>query len=88
MNLIKKDHIDTAAKSVSCTTGESGQAANHKGGTMSTDDLWEWDCNCDRNRTDGQNPCGKGLNYQRPDGKYCDCGHDTECCKEYKIVAQ
>ena len=42
---------------------------------------YQWECDCPKSRTDGQNPCGKGLNYQRPDGMYCDCGHDTECCR-------
>jgi hypothetical protein len=45
----------------------------------------EKDCNCPLSRTDGQDPCGKGLRYERPDGRYCDCGHNTECCEMFGL---
>jgi len=40
-------------------------------------------CDCPEKRTDGLLPCGKGMGYKRPDGYYCDCGHDVDCCKAY-----
>ena len=49
-----------------------------KEGTIMTE------CKCLEKRTDGLPPCGKGRGYQRPDGYYCDCGHDVECCYSYR----
>ena len=40
-------------------------------------------CKCPEKRTDGLPPCGKGRGYPRPDGFYCDCGHDVNCCLSY-----
>ncbi len=44
-----------------------------------------WSCDCPEERTDNLPPCGQGLLFKRPDGYYCLCGHDTNCCKKYKI---
>ena len=41
-------------------------------------------CQCPTDRTDGLPPCGKGLFAKRPDGAYCDCGHETTCCQDFK----
>ena len=49
--------------------------------------LMKYKCDCPVKRTDGMPPCGKGLSYKRPDGHYCDCGHDTDCCKGYRKEA-
>ena len=46
----------------------------------------EYKCTCDTKRTDGLPPCGKATGYERPDGYYCDCGHDVKCCKNYVIA--
>ncbi len=43
-------------------------------------------CGCLRSRTDGMSPCGKGLGFPRPDGFYCDCGHDVECCAKMGLA--
>jgi len=37
-------------------------------------------CKCQIERTDGLEPCGQGRRDQRPDGIYCECGHDSNCC--------
>lgn len=37
------------------------------------------DCYCPISRTDGQPPCAWPELHGRPDGFYCDCGHQLEC---------
>ncbi len=37
-------------------------------------------CKCPQGHTDGLPPCGRGEGHGRPDGFYCDCGHDVKCC--------
>ena len=39
-------------------------------------------CNCPEKKTDGLPPCGKAIGHKRPDGWYCDCGHEVDCCAE------
>lgn len=41
-------------------------------------------CICPLKRTDGLPPCGKAVGHKRPDGWYCDCGHEVECCTKFK----
>lgn len=36
-------------------------------------------CDCPQDRTDGMPPCETYQPHQRPDGVYCDCGHDRTC---------
>ena len=38
-------------------------------------------CKCPIERTDGLPPCGKSIGHKRPDGWYCDCGHEVTCCR-------
>lgn len=40
-------------------------------------------CDCPEERTGGLPPCGKAEGHKRPDGWYCDCGHEVECCAKY-----
>jgi hypothetical protein len=36
--------------------------------------------NCGRD-ADGMPPCDHFVGHQRPDGWYCDCGHEAKCHK-------
>lgn len=36
-------------------------------------------CACPVSRTDGGPSCDKYVGHKRPDGFYCDCGHEPWC---------